>query len=55
MRGVVEEMVEDEGYKYVRAVGKLYTGDDNFTGGGDASKETRLVIKIKPLRVASQG
>jgi len=54
VRGVVEEMVDDENYKHVKAIGKLYTGDDNFTGGGDAS-EKRLVIKIKPLRVASQG
>ncbi len=55
VRGVVEEMVEDENYNYVKAVGKLYTGRDDFTGSSDNSEEKRLVIKIKPVRVASQG
>lgn len=59
VRGVVEEMVPDEDYTYINSVAKLYAGVDEYYGGvapiEQKGKEDRLVIKIKPVRVASQG
>jgi len=59
VRGVVEEMVPDEDYTYINSVAKLYAGVDEYYGGvapiEQKGKEDRLLIKIKPVRVASQG
>ena len=59
VRGVVDEMKLDEDFSVVDAMAQLYTGVDSFYGGivpeEQKNKEDRLVIKIKPVRVASQG
>lgn len=59
IRGVVESMDVDENYQNINAMAKRYTGKDNFYGdvapAEEAGKDTRLIIKIKPVRVASDG
>jgi len=59
VRGVVEEMVPDENLANINAHSKLYTGKDTYFGevapAERAETEERLIIKIKPVRIASQA
>lgn len=59
IRGVVEELLPDEDYTVINSISKLYMGVDEFYGGvvpiEQKGTEERLVIKIKPVRVAARG
>lgn len=59
VRGVVESMNVDENLDNINSHAKLYRGVDEYFGGvmpaDHKDKEERLVIKIKPVRVSTQG
>jgi PPOX class probable F420-dependent enzyme len=58
VRGVVEEIVPDEGYANINHHSQLYTGKD-FYGGYAAIErkgtEERIIFKIKPQRVTTHS
>lgn len=59
VRGIVEAVVPDDNYENINAHAKLYRGVDEYYGGVQPAEakgtEDRVVFKIKPLRVATQG
>lgn len=55
VRGVVDEIVPDEGNANINAHARLYVGADRYYGGYTPAereaKEKRLILKIRPTRV----
>lgn len=55
VRGIVEEMVPDEGYANINAHARLYEGVDEYYGGyaplARRGTEERVVARIRPVRV----
>lgn len=56
IRGLVEQMTEEGGREHIETLSHKYTGQKYYGGFNtrtDPDKETRLLVKIKPVRVTS--
>jgi len=52
VRGIVEEVTEDDAVDHINFLSGRYTGDDDFYGRNAAQKgnETRVIYKIRPVK-----
>ncbi len=57
VRGKVVEITEKSAVEHINALCKLYTGNDDYYAFNPAAKgrETRVMYRIEPLKVATQG
>lgn len=59
VRGIVEEIVEEDSTEHIDKLAKLYVGKDKYYGGVAPAEmegqEVRVMYKIKPIDLSYQG
>lgn len=55
VRGTVEEITEEGAVEHINELSQLYRGRPYYTSPDQQQKETRIIFKIRPMRVRSYG